>query len=113
LDALFYATTGRMTMNLHGSAEAEAVLEEMREAVDEGSRLRVLQRTPHLVLLSRNFYNKRIRPILTRWAVFWFSMQRKAGLDDKEIVTFLSVRNLLYCIVATLLHGGYPLALHT
>jgi len=91
LDALFYATEGRMTMKLHGSAQAEAVLQEMKEAIDEGSRLRVLQRTPHLVLLSRHFYSTRIRPILTRWAVFWFSMQRKAGLEDSEIVAFLSV----------------------
>jgi len=91
LDALFFATEGRMTMKLHGSAQAEAVLLEMKEAIDEGSKLRVLQRTPHLVLLSRHFYNTRIRPILTRWAVFWFSMQRKAGLEDKEIVAFLEV----------------------
>ena len=91
LDALFYATEGRMTMNLHGSAEAEAVLQEMKTAIDEGSKLRVLQRTPHLVLLSRHFYNSRIRPILTRWAVFWFSLQRKAGLTDVDIVAFLSV----------------------
>jgi hypothetical protein len=78
-------------MNLHGSAEAEAVLQEMKAAIDEGSKLRVLQRTPHLVLLSRHFYNTRIRPILTRWAVFWFSLQRKAGLTDVDIVAFLSV----------------------
>ena len=96
LDALFYATEGRMTMNLHGSAEAEKVLSEMQAVIEEGSKLRVLQRTPHLVLLSRHFYNSRIRPILTRWAVFWFSMQRKAGLEDAEIVAFLSVGTGLF-----------------
>ena len=89
LDALFFATTGRMALSLHGSAEAEMVLQQMQAVIDEGSRLRVLQRTPHLVLLSRHFYTTRIRPVLTRWAVFWFSMQRKAGLEDADVVAFL------------------------
>ena len=79
LDALFHAAEGSMCGRLHQSAEAERVLRDMREAVEEGTKLRVLQRTPHLVLLSRSFYRAKLLPILVRWALFWFSMQRKTG----------------------------------
>jgi len=118
LDALFHAAEGSMCGRLHQSAEAERVLRDMREAVEEGTKLRVLQRTPHLVLLSRSFYRAKLLPILVRWALFWFSMQRKTGclpippllpvppsgnpaapltpcgarLSDQQITEFLSVR---------------------
>ena len=41
LDALFHAAEGSMCGRLHQSAEAERVLRDMREAVEEGTKLRV------------------------------------------------------------------------
>ena len=48
-----------------------------------------LQKMPHLVVLSRNFYNSRLKPLLVQWLVIWFSLQKKSGLSDAQIREFL------------------------
>ncbi len=90
LDALFAATEGRMSVQLQGSVEADKVLAAITSVVERGSKLLVLQRTPHLVLLSRRFYHRELKPLLVRWAVLWFGMQRRTGIKDAVVEEFLN-----------------------
>ncbi|MFK5282459.1 hypothetical protein ACI3PL_23150, partial [Lacticaseibacillus paracasei] len=54
---------------------------------------RLLQSTPHLVLLSRAFYARRLAPLMAEWMVFWLASQTKAaGVPDKAILQYVMER---------------------
>ncbi len=89
IDALFFPVTGIMTVPLHGSREAELCLQQIKTIVEEGYAQQALQKMPHLVVLSRNFYNNKLKPVLVQWLVIWFSLQKKSGLTDAQIREFL------------------------
>jgi hypothetical protein len=58
LDAIFYATEGRMTVGFRDSREAVMLLEKVKQVVDEGHAKKLIQKTPHVVLLDRSYYNQ-------------------------------------------------------
>ena len=89
LDAVFFGTEGRMTVPLHNSREAEMTLNKIRDVLDKGYQQRDLQRTPHLVLLSRAFYHIHLKPLLARWIVIWMSFRQASGLTDDQMYSYL------------------------
>ena len=89
LDAVYYATEGRMTVPMHGSREAEVCLAQIKAVLDDGYAQRDLQRTPHLVLLSRAFYHTKLKPLLARWIVIWMSFRQASGLKDEQMYNYL------------------------
>ena len=78
-----------MTVPLHGSREAELLLTQFQSIIETGFQQRVLQRTPHLVCLSRPFYHKQLKPLLARWLVLWLSFQQSSHLTDQQMLTYL------------------------
>jgi len=90
MDAIFYAMQGsseeelsnkyQLATPLLASREAESVLKKLRVAINAGYDQRVLQRTPHLVVLNRDFYRKHIMPLLAQWLVLWLSLLKKSGM---------------------------------
>jgi hypothetical protein len=89
LDALFYAIEGRLVVPFHESREAMKLLDKIKAVVEKGIQTKVLQRTPHLVLLNTSFYHRELRPLLASWGMFFLSNKRLGGLTDEEITTFL------------------------
>eukprot|EP00439_Symbiodinium_sp_Y106_P021975 s2940_g2.t1 len=73
LDGFFscQAKAGPAVASLQGVTSAQAVLARLKAAVERGLRRKALQRAPHLVLLSPDFYHKELRPILAEWALIW------------------------------------------
>ena len=51
------------------SRKAVQALDRIKTVLDDGVGRRLLQTTPHLVLLSRRFYDESIRPVLCQWLV--------------------------------------------
>jgi hypothetical protein len=91
LDALFFHSTGKLSVPLaEGSRQAEVVLSKIKAVIDEGLGQRLLQGTPHLVILNRSFYDLKLRPLLGEWLVQWFSFQAKTKITNEQIYLYLS-----------------------
>lgn len=62
---------------------AKATLEAIRVAIDEGCASRLLQRTPHVVLLSRKFYHEKLMPLLAQWVLLWMRQRKLREISDE------------------------------
>jgi hypothetical protein len=91
MDALFFHSTGKLSVPLaEGSRQAQVVLGKIKTVIDEGMSQRLLQGTPHLVLLNRSFYDLKLKPLLAEWLVQWFSFQAKTKISNEQIYLYLS-----------------------
>jgi hypothetical protein len=91
MDALFFHSTEKLSVPLaEGSRQAQLVLGKIKSVIDEGMGQRLLQGTPHLVLLNRSFYDLKLRPLLAEWLVQWFSFQSKTKITNEQIYLYLS-----------------------
>ena len=59
------------------------MLEAIRVAIDEGCSARLLQKTPHVVLLSRKFYHEKLMPLLAQWVLLWMRQRRLREVSDE------------------------------
>jgi hypothetical protein len=89
MDAVFYLQQGRMTVPLQASRQAELLLVHIRNTITAGLANRHLQKIPHLVLLSKQFYHGELKPLLAKWLVMYLSLRRPSGLTDDQILTYL------------------------
>lgn len=71
------------TPNVASPSRAKAVLEAIRVAIDEGCSARLLQKTPHVVLLSRKFYHEKLMPLLAQWVLLWMRQRRLREVSDE------------------------------
>lgn len=67
---------------------AKTILEAIRTAIDEGCESRLLQKTPHIVLLSRKFYHERLMPLLAQWVLLWMRQRRLRDVSDEVIKVY-------------------------
>ena len=74
-DAILYYTEKRMTVDL-GERKAVAVLKSLSETIAKGCQEKNMQLTPHIHILSREFYDAELRPLLTRWILIWLMQKR-------------------------------------
>ena len=78
----------------HGGGEwspkEKAVLNRMSTAVQSGFTNNLLQRIPHLVLLSDSFYHNQLRPILADWLLLWLRKQGLRDVTDDQALRCLS-----------------------
>lgn len=65
------------------NVRAKATLEAIRVAIDEGCASRLLQRTPHVVLLSRKFYHEKLMPLLAQWVLLWMRQRKLREISDE------------------------------
>ena len=89
LDGILYPMSRKCTAAWHEGPEAQQLLGQITEAVDEGARDFSVQRTPHFVLLQRPFYDARLRPLLTHWALLWLRRNRVQHGSDEQIAAYI------------------------
>ena len=89
LDAIFFGLTGKLTVPFAESAQAHSILTQIQAALQRGMTLNVIQRTPHIVVLSRAFYKKELRPLLAEWLLLWLSCQPVSTMADKDVLKYL------------------------
>ena len=65
------------------------VLTELTDAISFGFETLQLQRSPHLVLLSRPYYDNKLKPILSRWMLLWLRARKLPRMSDDEVTEFL------------------------
>lgn len=91
LDAVFYATTGRMSVPFTDSVQAQRILKRLSAALEEGIRQRWLQTSPHLVLLDSAFYHAQLKPLLAAWLLLWLRTNQHVApeLSDADLTEYL------------------------
>eukprot|EP00463_Aulacantha_scolymantha_P005243 TRINITY_DN6579_c0_g1_i1.p1 TRINITY_DN6579_c0_g1~~TRINITY_DN6579_c0_g1_i1.p1 ORF type:complete len:266 (+),score=24.56 TRINITY_DN6579_c0_g1_i1:160-957(+) len=78
-----------MTMPLEDSRDASLILNKLKKAIAESCEKRLMQRTPHLVLLSRKVYNIHLKPLLVEWMLLWLVSKRLKGIANEVIIMYL------------------------
>lgn len=73
------------------SREARDKLEAVRDAVERGVALKLVQTAPHFVLLSRSFYATELKPPLARWTLLYLRNAGLRGVDDDQVLAYLEV----------------------
>ena len=89
LDCLFFATTGTMSVPFQESREAASLLAKIKVVIEQGAAARVLQRTPHIILLNKSFYDSQLRPLLARWLLLYLNTKQMGGINDEQILSFI------------------------
>jgi hypothetical protein len=89
IDAVFYAERNRMAVGFRESHRAADTLEKLKVVIQEGYKLRVLQRNPHIVLLDPDFYHEKMKPIMAEWALLWIESQNLTGLGPEQILSYI------------------------
>jgi len=68
------------------------VMRALRAAVDVGLQQKKLQKVPHLVLLSQEFYQDQLRPVLAEWLLIWYRRQGLRDVTDEQLLHCLSTK---------------------
>jgi hypothetical protein len=71
------------------SREAMALLDLISQTVKEGCDGRLLQRTPHVVLLDRPYYRNTLKPLLAKWMLLWLRTKHMTGVEDAVALQYL------------------------
>ena len=89
LDALFFVSTGKTSNDLSDSASAEKMLGDLRKAVMQGVAEKVIQVTPHVVVLDPSYYHQMLKPLFARWVLAFFSDKGLANLTHDQLLDYV------------------------
>ena len=89
LDAIFYATDKKMTVGFRDSREAIIILDQITAAINRGISKKMIQKTPHLVLLERKFYHDELKQLMARWMLLYLRSKRLPTVDDRHLISYL------------------------
>jgi hypothetical protein len=91
LDAVFYSERGNISKSLgfRDSNRAKSILEELKVVIDEGYRIKALQRSPHIVLLNPAFYDSSMKPIIAKWILLWLETQHFIGISEENMHKYI------------------------
>ena len=89
LDAIFYASYGKMSVAFKDSREALTILEQISAVVRQGIADKTMQHTPHLVLLNRGFYHTHLKPLMARWQLLYLRAKRLPKVDDRFLISYM------------------------
>jgi len=112
LDLVFFASTGRICApNFVSSPESEELVRRVAKTVQEGFNSLALQRTPHLVLLSPDFYQHHLKELVAEWAYMWLILQKQVNQQRPEkgfLLTYLMATGDQANNLVTSLQGQVP-----
>ena len=90
LDAIFYASTKKMSVEFSDSREAITILDSVASTIQRGVAENKLQHTPHVVLLDRDFYAKQLKPLLVRWQLLYLRSKRLPNIEDRHLLSYMA-----------------------
>lgn len=89
LDPIFYAMSKKMSVEFKDSREAISILESITTVIQQGVAGKVIQQTPHLVLLNRKFYHKELKFLMARWQLLYLRNKRLPSVEDKHLLSYM------------------------
>ena len=91
LDAIFFHASKAMSVPFHQSGRAHAILDELSTIIDAGFDEQQLQRSPHLVLLSPEWYQLNLKPVMAKWMLLWLEANHLCTrLSSQQLVAYLT-----------------------
>ena len=58
------------------SRVAIEILDELQIVINEGFHTLQLQKSPHLSLVSKNFYDSKMKKVLAKWLLLWMRARK-------------------------------------
>ena len=58
------------------SRVAIEILDELQLVINEGFATLQLQKSPHLALVSKNFYDAKMKKVLSKWLLLWLRARK-------------------------------------
>lgn len=89
LDGIFYSSTQKMSVEFKDSREAITLLQNISSVINRGISEKHMQYTPHLVLLSRAFYQKELKGLMARWQLLYLRNKRLPTVDDNHLISYM------------------------
>ena len=89
VDAIFYASRGKMSVAFKDSREAITILDQIAGVIRQGVAEKHMQQTPHLVLLNRAFYHTHLKPLIARWQLLYLRNKRLPTVDDRHLISYM------------------------
>ena len=89
LDAIFSCCGMPILADVAESKAAAACLDHLERVIEQGFATLQLQRSPHLALVSKNFYDVNMKPVLARWLLLWLRARKLPILTDDDVIEFL------------------------
>ena len=89
LDAIFSCCGMPVLADIAESKAAAVILDQLEKVIQLGFNTLQLQRSPHLALVSKNFYDVHMKPVLTQWLLLWLRARKLPNLNDAEVTEFL------------------------
>lgn len=89
LDAIFYASSKRMSVAFKDSREAVTILESIANLIQVGISNKYIQQTPHLVLLNKPFYHREMKLLMARWQLLYLRNKRLPSVEDKHLLSYM------------------------
>ncbi len=89
LDAVLFSSSGRLTHSIPESKLARAAIKRLQNVLEEGARDRFVQTSPHLVLISTEFYHAKMKPLLADWVMTFFIQKGLKGITEEHAIAYL------------------------
>ena len=80
-----------MTVQFEESRTALNTLQLIRDCIDEGVQDRLVQTTPHLVLLNKAFYDQKLKPLLAQWMIVWLNAKETIPMNNEKLQEYILV----------------------
>ena len=81
--------------SVNQSREAQLLVTDLAAIVENGVANRQIQITPHLILLSQEFYHEEIKPKLVQWLIFWIDSFPHSTVTNEEITAYLMTKEVV------------------
>ena len=89
IDAVHYCWTKKTSVDYSDNAVAERALCGLYTAFQAGIQAKLLQATPHLVVLDHAYYNSTLKPLFAQWILVWLSDKGISGLSQASILEYI------------------------
>ena len=89
LDPVFYATSGKMSVEFKDSREALTILDQIAGLIRRAISDKHMQSTPHLILLNRKFYQRELKPLFARWQLLYLRHKRLPTVEDRHLISYM------------------------
>jgi hypothetical protein len=65
------------------------LLRKLKNIIEQGTKVAVIQITPHIILIDHSFYWNSILPLLAMWLIPWLQSKGLSGVEQEKLMSFL------------------------
>jgi hypothetical protein len=89
IDAVHYCWTRTTSLDYRDNAIAERALRSLYTAFQKGIEDKLIQATPHLVVLDHGYYSSTLKPLFAQWIMVWLSDKGISGVSQAVILDYI------------------------